>query len=39
MGEIIIHNVLQREPGYFYYVDKEGNLCRAKMGRKRRVIE
>lgn len=35
MGEII-RKVVDREPGFIYYIDKEGNLCRAKMGRKRK---
>lgn len=30
MGEIIIENVVERDKLYFYYVDGEGNLCRAK---------
>jgi hypothetical protein len=37
MGEIIVKNVVTREPGYIYYVDGQGNVCRAKMGRKTKV--
>lgn len=36
-GTIIIKNAVQREKGYMYYVDGEGNICKAKMatgGRK-----
>jgi len=36
MGEIIIKNAVQREPGYLYYVDGEGNICRAKMKNEKR---
>ena len=33
MGKIIVRNAVKREPGYLYYVDGEGNVCRAKMSR------
>ena len=33
MGKIIVKNVVVREPGYLYYIDGEGNVCRAKMSR------
>lgn len=33
MGEILVKDVVKREPGYLYYVDGKGNVCRAKMGR------
>ena len=33
-NEIIVKNSIVREKGYLYFVDKEGNVCRAKMGRK-----
>lgn len=33
MGTIIKKNVVKREPGYLYYVDGKGNVCRAKMSR------
>lgn len=31
MGKIILKGVVKREPGYLYYVDKEGNVCRSRM--------
>ena len=34
MGEIIIKNAVVREVGYLYYVDGNGNVCRAKMARR-----
>lgn len=33
MGEIILKNAVKRESGYLYYVDGEGNVCRAEMSR------
>lgn len=36
MGEIVVKNAVQREKGYLYYIDKEGNICRAKPGRKKK---
>lgn len=33
MGEVIVKNVVKREPGYLYYIDGKGNVCRAKMSR------
>ena len=33
MGKIIVKNVVERQPGYLYYVDGEGNVCEAKMAR------
>ena len=35
MGEIIVKNVVERKKGYLYYVDGQGNVCEAKMGRKK----
>lgn len=32
-GKIIVKNAVVRESGYLYYVDGEGNVCRAKMSR------
>ena len=32
-GKIIVKNAVERESGYLYYVDGEGNVCRAKMAR------
>jgi hypothetical protein len=29
MGKIIIPNVVQRRPGYIYYIDGKGNVCEA----------
>jgi len=31
MAEIVKRNVVKREPGYLYFVDAKGNVCRAKM--------
>lgn len=33
MGKIIAKNVVERKPGFLYYVDGEGNVCEAKMAR------
>jgi hypothetical protein len=33
-GEILVKNAVKREQGYLYYVDGDGNVCRAKMARK-----
>ena len=33
MGRIVLKNAVKREPGYMYYIDREGNLCEAKMVR------
>jgi len=33
MGKIIAKAVVERKPGYLYYVDGEGNVCEAKMAR------
>jgi len=38
MGEIILKNAIEREKGYLYYIDKEGNVCRAKMGRGKKKL-
>jgi len=40
MGEIVIEKAVERESGYLYYVDGQGNVCRAKMrrtGRRKKV--
>ena len=34
MGEIIIKNAVTRESGWLYYVDGQGNVCKAKMQHK-----
>jgi hypothetical protein len=31
MGEIILRNAVERQKGFLYYVDGQGNVCRAKM--------
>ena len=36
MGEIVLEKAVEREKGYLYYVDGEGNVCRSKMGRKKK---
>ena len=33
MGTIVKKNAVKREKGYLYYVDGQGNVCRAKMSR------
>jgi len=33
MGRIIAKNVIERQPGFLYYVDGKGNVCEAKMAR------
>lgn len=33
MGEIIIEKAVEREKGYLYYVDGEGNICRSEMSK------
>jgi hypothetical protein len=33
MGKIIAKNIVERKPGYLYYVDGKGNVCEAKMAR------
>ena len=32
-GKIVVKNVVEREKGFLYYVDGEGNVCEAKMAR------
>ena len=41
MGEIILERVVERESGYLYYIDGEGNLCKAKLkrGGKKKILE
>ncbi len=36
MGEIVKEKVVEREKGYLYYVDGQGNVCRSKMARGRK---
>ena len=33
MGKVIKKNVVDRKPGFLYYVDGAGNVCEAKMAR------
>ena len=33
MGKVLVRNVVQRKPGYLYYVDGNGSVCEAKMSR------
>lgn len=35
MGTIVKKSVIQRKPGYLYYVDGKGNVCEAKTARKK----
>jgi hypothetical protein len=42
MGKIIAKNVVERKPGFLYYVDGQGNVCEAKMargGKKKKVAK
>lgn len=36
MGRVIVKDVVDRKPGFLYYVDGEGNVCEAEMSRKGR---
>ncbi len=33
MGKIIVKNAVDRKPGFLYYIDGEGNLCKCPMMR------
>jgi hypothetical protein len=33
MGSIIVKGVVNRKPGFLYYIDGKGNVCEAKMSR------
>jgi len=33
LGTIIAKGVVQRKPGYLYYIDGKGNVCEARMAR------
>ena len=33
MGKVIKKNVVDRKPGFLYYIDGQGNVCEAKMSR------
>jgi hypothetical protein len=42
MGKILVKNVVERKPGYLYYVDGSGNVCEAKMargGKKKKAVK
>ena len=39
MGTIIVKDAVQREPGYIYYIDGEGNICRAVMARGKKKVK
>jgi len=32
-GKIIVKNACVREPGFLYYIDGQGNICRTEMAR------
>jgi hypothetical protein len=36
MGKIVVKNAIKREKGFLYYIDGKGNLCSAKMARRRK---
>lgn len=36
MGNIIIKNAVKREPGYLYYVNGKGDICRVEMKRRKK---
>ncbi|MFW5793879.1 MAG: hypothetical protein ACOCV1_00115 [Bacillota bacterium] len=36
MGKIIVKKAIERKPGFLYYIDGEGNLCSAKMIRRKK---
>ena len=33
MGTVVVKNAVKREPGHLYYVDGQGNVCKAVMSR------
>jgi len=33
MGKIIVKNVVERQKGFLYYIDGQGNVCEAEMAR------
>ena len=42
MGKILVKGVIERKPGFLYYVDGKGNVCEAKMargGKKKKVAK
>jgi hypothetical protein len=36
-GEIVKAKAVKREPGYLYFVDAEGNVCRTKLKKRKKV--
>lgn len=36
MSEIILKNAIVRQKGWLYFVDGNGNICKAKMARGRK---
>jgi hypothetical protein len=38
-ADIVKKTGLTREPGYIYYVDKDMNVCRAKMPKRKKVVK
>ena len=39
MGTIIVENAVVRKLGFLYYIDKDGNVCEAKMGKKEKSLK
>jgi len=33
MAEVVLKTGVKKEPGYLYFIDGKGNVCRAKMSR------
>ena len=38
MSEILIKDAVKREPGFLYFIDGKGNVCRTKMARGRKKL-
>ena len=36
-AEVLVKNAVKREPGYLYFVDKDGSVCRSKMARGKKL--
>ena len=36
MGKVVLKCGIKREPGYLYYINKDGNVAMVKMNRKGR---
>jgi hypothetical protein len=36
MAEVLVKCGVKRQPGYLYFIDKKGNVARAKMARGRK---